>query len=309
MSKKIHVCAGLALSSVLSLSAPPAHAKPPAKAHRAATQLASASAVLPNAETGFEKSLLGVRILQSYKVALAKLGQPSRIFRADEQLEVIYDLDAKGQATGGVNDIVSKGDIQKDTSASSGGDTPPPNPDGSDPSADPTAADPNAAGMPPQGAGLNGSAQEKPPETFGQSGGFRWAYFNKAEKRAYYLSFNRDGRLMEIAELGLGLGGPTRRNINLGAPLNEVYKKYGWPDSVQETKEGIQLFYDIKHHCQFDIVNNKVTCIAVFLAEGMKLRILKSDSSGGGGGNSGGGGSNGAAPPPRRASPGRGGNG
>ena len=61
------------------------------------THLASVT-MIPNAEKGFEKALLGVRILQSYKVALAKLGQPTRIFRADEYIEVQFTtMDAKGK--------------------------------------------------------------------------------------------------------------------------------------------------------------------------------------------------------------------
>ena len=218
--------------------------------------------MVPNAERGFEKALLGVRILQSYKVALAKLGQPTRIFRADEYIEIQYDADAKGAFTGGVTDVVSGGDVNKDQPGGAApGSSPPGSGDPNDPNAqnDPGAAPAaNGAGF---GGGLNGATQEKPPETFGQSGGFRWLYLFKAEKKAYILTFNRDGRMMWIMEVGMGYGGSTKRGINLGSSLSEVYQKYGWPDSVQENKETMQLFYDIKHHCQFDIVKNKVTGI------------------------------------------------
>ena len=272
MSKKLYVSAGLAVCGVLAFSALPlAHAKPPAKARRATMQLASSGGMIPNAETGFEKSLLGIRILQSYKVALAKLGQPYRILRADEYVEIVYDYDVKGNPTGGVNDVTSGGDVQKDTPGGSGSpaDAPPPGDNTGDPNADPAAGGPNAGtpGSPPNG-GLNGAGDEKPLETFGQSGGFTWVYLYKAEKKAYILFFNHDGRLLEISEVGLGIGSPTRRGVNLGSPLSEVYQKYGWPDSVQENKEDMQLFYDIKHHCQFDVVKNKVTGISVVLAEG-----------------------------------------
>ena len=63
MLKKFHLRAILAWSGVLALTAASlSYAKPPAKATRAKAQLASVG-MYPNAETGFEKSLLGVRIL------------------------------------------------------------------------------------------------------------------------------------------------------------------------------------------------------------------------------------------------------
>lgn len=294
MSKKFYISAGLAVCGVLTFSTLPlAHAKPPAKARRAMVQLTSSGGMIPNAETGFEKSLLGIRILQSYKVALAKLGQPSRIFRADEYLELQYDYDVKGKPTGGVNDVTSGGDVQKDTlGGGTPADAPPPGDNPNDPNADPSAGDPNAdsSNTPPMG-GLNGAGDEKPLETFGQSGGFTWVYLMPKEKKAYMLSFNHDGRLLEISEVGLGIGSPTRRGINLGSPLSEVYRKYGWPDSVQENKEDMQLFYDIKHHCQFNVVNNKVSGISVVLAEGMKIHKVKNQGGGSGGGPGGPGGS------------------
>ena len=311
MLKKFHVRAILAWSSVLILSAASlSHAKPPAKARRAKTQLASVG-VASNAETGFEKSLLGVRILQNYKVALAKLGQPDRIFRADEYIDFAFDYDAKGAATGGITDIISGGDVQKDMIA--GGDAPAPAAPPGDPNGD-NPEDPAGNGLNASGSngGLNSATQDKAPETFGQSGGYRWAYLNRLEKKVYLFDFNRDGRMIWAMEGGLGTGSPTRRGINLGSPLRDVYARYGWPDSVQQTKEGMQLFYDIKHHCQFDITNNKVTGIYIVLAEGMKIRKVKDHNSNGGNGGGapgGGGGGGGAAPPPKRPDLGGGGGG
>ncbi len=302
MSKKFNLRAGMALSGIVSLAAlTPANARPPAKARRAATHLAS-SASYRNPGTGYEKSLLGVRVLQSYKVALAKLGQPDRILRADEYVNVIYDIDAKGNYTGGILDITSGGDVSKDTpnSVSPGGG--PPGSENGDNPGDPSAAgDPSAQGGPNAG-GLNNNTQEKPPETFGQSGGYLWIYRRPKEKKAYALEFNRDGRALLIVELGMVNGSPTRRGIHLGSPVTEVYQKYGWPDSVQENKENMQLFYNLKHHCQFDIVNNKVSGIYVALSEGTKIRVSK-DHNGGGGNNPGGGNGGGGGAGQRQAPP------
>ena len=186
--------------------------------------------------------------------------------------------------------------MQKD--ATTGAENPPPtappgDPNGDNPE-DPAGSGPNADANSGPSGGLNGAAQDKLPETFGQSGGYRWAYINRIEKKVYLFNFNRDGRMVWAMEGGLGVGGATKRGINLGSSLRDVYLKYGWPDSVQQTKEGMQLFYDIKHHCQFDIVNNKVNGIYVVLAEGMKIRKLKDHNSNG---NGGGGGGNNSGPP------------
>ena len=311
MLNKFHARSAALLGGVVSLAVmAPANADTPAKARRAGAQTASVR-VAPNAEKGFEKALLGVRILQSYKVALAKLGQPSRIFRADEYIDIQYDTDAKGNYTGGVTDVVSGGDANKD--APGGGNAAGAPPASGDPNDPNTPTDPNAPGAPTPGGfggGLNSATEEKPPETFGQSGGFRWVYLMKAEKKAYIFTFNHDGRLLWVMEAGLGFGSPTRRGINLGSSLSEVYQKYGWPDSVQENKESMQLFYDIKHHCQFDIVKNKVAGIVVVLSEGMKIRKVKDHNGngnpGGGpsGGRPGGGGGPGSPQSPRSVDPG-----
>ena len=305
MSKISPLRAGLcALSGFLALAAlSPAQARPPAKAVRASAQQTSAG-MRANAEKGYEKSLLGIHILQSYKVVLAKLGQPHRLFRGDEQLEIRYEPDAKGVPTGGVVDIVSIGDIKEITPGNT-----PAAPNSDENPEDPTQTDPTAptssGGF--NGAGPNGGSQEKQPETFGQAGGFAWVYLNRRDKQAYFFAFNRQGRVVLMAELGLGTGSPTARGINLGSPLQNVYERYGWPDTVQETKDNMQLFYDIKHHCQFDVTNNKVTGIVVVLSEGLKLAIRKPGGGSGGGAPGGAppsGGSSGAA---RR--PGVGGNG
>jgi hypothetical protein len=52
--------------------------------------------------SGVEKSLAGVRILQSYKSVLDRFGAPTRIFPAGDILNYEYARDAKGILTGGV---------------------------------------------------------------------------------------------------------------------------------------------------------------------------------------------------------------
>ncbi|MCX6378762.1 MAG: hypothetical protein NT023_04690, partial [Armatimonadetes bacterium] len=56
--------------------------------------------------SGIEKSLAGIRILQSYKSVLARYGAPTRIFAADDVVEFAYALDAKGDKTGGIKGIL-----------------------------------------------------------------------------------------------------------------------------------------------------------------------------------------------------------
>ena len=49
-----------------------------------------------------DKELLGIRLLQSYKAVLQTYGQPTRIYRADEAVELIPATDANGRETGGI---------------------------------------------------------------------------------------------------------------------------------------------------------------------------------------------------------------
>jgi len=52
-----------------------------------------------------ETSLLGIRILSSYNTVLAKYGQPTRIYRKDENVNFENDFDANGNPTGGVRGL------------------------------------------------------------------------------------------------------------------------------------------------------------------------------------------------------------
>src|SRR5579862_6377805 len=51
---------------------------------------------------GIEKSLIGIRMLQSYKDVLRKFGPPTRVYRNDETVGLVEAYDSKGNPTGGI---------------------------------------------------------------------------------------------------------------------------------------------------------------------------------------------------------------
>ncbi|HLV79195.1 MAG TPA: hypothetical protein VKT32_02905 [Chthonomonadaceae bacterium] len=66
--------------------------------------LALLAAALP-ASAGtirIEKSLIGIRMLQSYRDVLRKFGPPTRVYRNDETVGLIEAYDKKGNPTGGI---------------------------------------------------------------------------------------------------------------------------------------------------------------------------------------------------------------
>src|SRR5262249_12930836 len=61
-----------------------------------------AQAAQAAAPVATEKSLLGIRILQSYRDVLKKYGTPTRVFMQGEVVDFAYNADAQGNSTGGV---------------------------------------------------------------------------------------------------------------------------------------------------------------------------------------------------------------
>jgi hypothetical protein len=49
-----------------------------------------------------EKGLLGIRLLQSYHDVYKKFGQPDRVYRTDQSVEMVDALDAQGNPTGAI---------------------------------------------------------------------------------------------------------------------------------------------------------------------------------------------------------------
>jgi hypothetical protein len=267
-----------------------------------------------------EKELLGIRILQSYKDVLAKYGAPHRIYRAGEVVHPDEAFNLQGELTGGVKglaDDVSTGGSgggpggypggsggypggpggypglpgggNKGGGPSSGGGTlPPPGGGGGGPaSGGGTLPPPGGGGGSPAGGlggGLPGSGEssDDPNTTFGESGGFSWAYVYPGKELMYQFVFNRDGRVIAILERGRFFGQSTKRGISLGDPVSKVYSAYGWTDSLKDESPMLQLFYNERYHTQFMTLKNKVVGIAVFLKEDQFLRY------GGSGGGSGG---------------------
>jgi hypothetical protein len=136
----------------------------------------------------------------------------------------------------------------------------------------------NMPGM--AGGGLGASVNQGDSESFGDAGGFQWVYFYPRQELVYWFVFNKDGRVEAILERGRNLGQPTSRGIMLGSSAKSIYTTYGWPDNVEQQGVYLALRYPVKHHAQFNILNNKVTTIAVFLSE--TQRYFSDDSASGG---------------------------
>ncbi len=72
--------------------------------HKARPRMASAHVGV------IEKSLLGIRMLASYKSVLNMYGQPNRVYRMGESVNLAYSLDANGNQTGGIRGFLDTAD-------------------------------------------------------------------------------------------------------------------------------------------------------------------------------------------------------
>ncbi|MDE2126931.1 MAG: hypothetical protein KGJ62_10105 [Armatimonadetes bacterium] len=107
-----------------------------------------------------------------------------------------------------------------------------------------------------------------PGVTFRDSGGFTWVYFYPAKHIDFEFYFNKDGRVEMIVERGAHGGYRTRRGVGLADSVRKLYGAYGWPDGIlQKDANTLLLRYNQKAHAQFEVVNSKVTSIAIFLRE------------------------------------------
>jgi len=292
-----------------------------------------------------EKSLLGIRVLQTYRNVMALYGMPTRIYRFGETVLTVPSVDANGNPTGGIRALDTAGNGSMTAGFGGGGlmggmpgmgrmgggmPGMPPGmmsggpmgsmsgaPVGMPPSmmqgyqaamnrgaGGPGMGGPSLPGMsgPMGGRGAGGGMPGMPgsmggatgrgpggsnlPQsggpTFAQSGGFMWVYFYPKQELMYWFLFNTDGRVVAIVEKGKNQGKPTSRGISLGSAVKSVYEQYGWPNSMDRQGDAIALHYNIRSHVQFQIINNKVTEVAVFLTEDQ--HAIESDTVGGRGG-------------------------
>ncbi len=139
-------------------------------------------------------------------------------------------------------------------------------------------------GAPPASGMMGGGAGASGGEGYRASGGYVWVYLFREKELAYTFHFNKDGRVEMIGQFGWRLGIPTSKKLKLGDPVRNVYSTYGYPDNMLQQGDVLTMLYNQKHHAQFDIQNNKVTGIAIFLHESQKFE------RGGGGGAAGAGG-------------------
>ena len=256
----------------------------------------------PARAAGVEKSLLGVRILQTYREVLRLYGAPTRVYRITEKVLVAESINADGDLTGGIRSL---GDSAGGGMPGGGG-----SPGSGGRGGGGSAGSPGSAsdGMPmpgskgrggspggsPGGGGIGGGDESN--TTFGQAGGYIWAYYYPITERLYLFFFSAQGRLLITFERGRYGGGGTSNGLTLGSSLAAVYNLYGWPDSVEEQGPGIVLNYSQKHHLIVAVLKGKVVGLAISLFEQARLRMLaiNDDGSGGGGGSSGGGPSGGS---------------
>ena len=248
----------------------------------------------PSRASGVEKSLLGVRILQTYREVLKLYGAPTRVYRLTEKVLVLESISPDGDLSGGIRSLgesvagggggpASGGMPGAGGGPGSGGGMPG-GKGGSSYGGGPGG--PSGAGG---GSGIGGGGDES-STTFGQAGGYIWAYHFPITERLYLFAFNAQGRLLLTLERGRYGGGPTSKGLALGSSLAAVYNLYGWPDSVDEQGPGVVLNYSQKHHLLVAVLKGKVVGLAVSLFEMPKLRMLaiNDDNGGSGGGSSGG---------------------
>lgn len=251
----------------------------------------------PSRAAGVEKSLLGVRILQTYREVLKIYGAPTRVYRLTEKVLVVESLSPDGDLTGGIRSLsegVAGGGGGPSASGGMPGGEGGPGSGGGMPSAGRKGGGgPGGPGGPGGGSpgGIGGGDESS--TTFGQSGGYIWAYHYPFSERLYLFLFNAQGRLLLTFERGRFGGGATSKGLALGSSLAAVYSLYGWPDNVDEQGPGVVLNYSQKHHLLVAVLKGKVVGLAVSLFEMPKLRMLaindENGSGGGGGGSSSGG--------------------
>jgi hypothetical protein len=245
----------------------------------------------PSRAAGVEKSLLGVRILQTYREVLKLYGAPTRVYRITEKVLVVESTSADGELTGGIRSLgegaaggmPGGGGPPGSGGPGTGGYPGAPGEGGSMPGG---KGMPGSGGMP--GGGIGGASGSESNTTFGQAGGYIWAYYYPVTEKLYLFLFNAQGRLLVTFERGRYGGGGTSNGLNLGSSLASVYSLYGWPDNVEEQGPGIVLNYSQKHHLLVAVLKGKVVGLAVSLFELPKLRMLAINEEGSGGGGGGG---------------------
>lgn len=247
------------------------------------------SAPQPSRAAGVEKSLLGVRILQTYREVLKLYGAPTRVYRMTEKVLVVESVNAEGDLSGGIRSLVDS------TSGGMPGGGGPPGSGGTSGEGGmpgPKGTRSSSSGGSP-GSGTGGGDESS--TTFGQSGGYIWVYHYPITERLYLFLFNAQGRLLVTFERGRYGGGTTSTGLALGSSLAAVYNMYGWPDNVEEQGPGVVLNYSQKRHLLVAVLKGKVVGLAVSLFELPKLRMLDFKEENGGGGSTSGGSSGGGS--------------
>ena len=262
------------------------------------------------APVAMEKNLLGIRILQTYKDVLARLGQPKVIVTGGEGPFRDRAVDPSGNFVGAIQNLSysesgstggggggmmgAKGGGMM--SMASMGPMGPMTGGGGGPMGMGKKGDGGGGGgpaMPGGGPGTGGmtggGGSSASSGSFKDGGGYAWWYHNRFDKTAYSFYFNLEGRVLGILEEGVKGGTPTARGIKLGSTLKDLYTTYGWPDTIEEGDPGFILDYGSKYHVKFAVIKEKVVGIGVVLNETQPVPFIISSGSSSSGGAAGGG--------------------
>jgi hypothetical protein len=82
--------------------------------------------------------------------------------------------------------------------------------------------------------------------------------------------FNKDGRVIQIQEYGWKMGRgctPTRQGIGLGTPLAQIIRRYGWSDDGEKSGATMTLRYGSTQRLGFQLVRNSVAGITLAVGE------------------------------------------
>lgn len=242
----------------------------------AAAGLTLAVAPLASAQTPAERSLLGVRIWRTWRDVLQKHGQPTRI-------EVGAPAGTPGGGGGGAlmrgggpgggalpgmgGAVYGGGGMMGPTGGpggmmgmmgrgggmqSGGGGASKMGAmmgmDSGGPGGAPSGMMAMGGAM-PGGGGFGGAQQSS-----GSEGEVTWVY--ERGPLTYHFLFNKDGRVIQIAQFGYIGGTATSRGVKLGDQASKIYATYGWADSTVNEGNQLMLDYSQKAHVGFQLLDS-----------------------------------------------------
>ncbi len=214
-----------------------------------ASPFADAATPLPKPE----KSLLGIRLMSTFKDVLKKFGQPDEIQIGSPAVPEKADLNAGQVAStpSGFGGMAAPGGGMMGGRGAMGG---------------PRMGGGSMGVMMPgaSGGGMSGGATTDEP-----TGESTWWYHVKGKKGQnvglhYSFLFNKEGKVIQIQQYGYTGGGKTLQGVGLGSSLGQVLGKYGMSNEGNRAGEMAQMIYGGGEQVVFQLLRNRV--IGVTLA-------------------------------------------